>query len=315
MSKVAENLTELIGNTPLLKISRLAGDDELYAEVYAKLECFNPLGSVKDRIALAMIEDAEEKGLLKEGNTIIEPTSGNTGIGLAFVGAVKGYKVILTMPESMSVERRRLVTQLGAKVILTPAAEGMKGAIRKAEELNAVIEDSFIPQQFDNPVNPEIHTKTTAQEIIRDTDGKVDYFVAGVGTGGTVTGTGRALKQNDPDTKVIAVEPYDSSVLSGEAPGPHVIQGIGAGFVPHIFDREVIDEIFRVKNKEALETARTAARLEGLLVGISSGAALFAAIELAKRKENKGKRIVVLLPDTGERYLSTALFDQPAELA
>ena len=315
MSKVAENLTELIGNTPLLKINRLAGDDELYAEVYAKLEYFNPLGSVKDRIALAMIEDAEEKGLLKEGYTIIEPTSGNTGIGLAFVGAVKGYKVILTMPESMSVERRRLVNQLGAKVILTPAAEGMKGAIRKAEELNALIEDSFIPQQFDNPVNPEIHTKTTAQEIIRDTDGKVDYFVAGVGTGGTVTGTGRALKQNDPDTKVIAVEPYDSSVLSGEAPGPHVIQGIGAGFVPHIFDREVIDEIFRVKNKEALETARTAARLEGLLVGISSGASLFAAIELAKRKENKGKRIVVLLPDTGERYLSTALFDQPAELA
>ena len=315
MSKAAENLTELIGNTPLLKISRLAGDDELYAEVYAKLEYFNPLGSVKDRIALAMIEDAEEKGLLKEGYTIIEATSGNTGIGLAFVGAVKGYKVILTMPESMSVERRRLVTQLGAKVILTPAAEGMKGAIRKAEELNAVIEDSFIPQQFDNPVNPEIHTKTTAQEIIRDTDGKVDYFVAGVGTGGTVTGTGRALKQNDPDTKVIAVEPYDSSVLSGEAPGPHAIQGIGAGFVPHIFDREVIDEIFRVKNKEALETARTAARLEGLLVGISSGAALFAAIELAKRKENKGKRIVVLLPDTGERYISTALFDQPAELA
>lgn len=315
MSKVAENLTELIGNTPLLKISRLAGDDKLYAEVYAKLEYFNPLGSVKDRIALAMIEDAEEKGLLKEGYTIIEPTSGNTGIGLAFVGAVKGYKVILTMPESMSVERRRLVTQLGAKVILTPAAEGMKGAIRKAEELNALIENSFIPQQFDNPVNPEIHTKTTAQEIIRDTDGKVDYFVAGVGTGGTVTGTGRALKQNDSDTKVIAVEPYDSSVLSGEAPGPHVIQGIGAGFVPHIFDREVIDEIFRVKNKEALETARTAARLEGLLVGISSGAALFAAIELAKRKENKCKRIVVLLPDTGERYLSTALFDQPAELA
>ena len=315
MSKVAENLTELIGNTPLLKISRLAGDDELYAEVYAKLEYFNPLGSVKDRIALAMIEDAEKKGLLKEGYTIIEPTSGNTGIGLAYVGAVKGYKVILTMPESMSVERRRLVTQLGAKVILTPAAEGMKGAICKAEELNAVIEDSFIPQQFDNPVNLEIHTKTTAQEIIRDTDGKVDYFVAGVGTGGTVTGTGRALKQNDPDTKVIAVEPYDSSVLSGEAPGPHAIQGIGAGFVPHIFDREVIDEIFRVKNKEALETARTAARLEGLLVGISSGAALFAAIELAKRKENKGKRIVVLLPDTGERYLSTALFDQPAELA
>ena len=315
MSKIAENLTELIGNTPLVKLNRIAGEEELYGEILAKVEFFNPLGSVKDRIALAMIEDAEHKGLLKPGSTIIEPTSGNTGIGLAFVGAVKGYNVILTIPESMSVERRKLVTQLGAKVVLTPAADGMKGAIRKAEELNALIEDSFIPQQFDNPANPEVHSRTTAQEIIRDTDGKADYFIAGVGTGGTVTGTGKALKENDPNTKVIAVEPYDSSVLSGEAPGAHAIQGIGAGFVPNILDRDVIDEIFRVKNKEALETARTAARTEGLLVGISSGAALFAAIQLAKRKENKGKRIVVLLPDTGERYLSTALFDQPAELA
>lgn len=317
MSKIANDLTELIGGTPLLRINKLPGyeDRKLYGEIYAKLEYFNPLGSVKDRIALAMIEDAEKRGLLKKGSTIIEPTSGNTGIGLAFVGAVKGYSVILTMPESMSVERRRLVTQLGARVILTPAADGMKGAIRKAEELNALIEDSFIPQQFDNPVNPEVHSRTTAQEIIRDTDGKVDFFVAGVGTGGTVTGTGKALKENDPNTKVIAVEPYDSSVLSGEAPGLHAIQGIGAGFVPHILDRTVIDEIFRVKNNEALDTARAAARLEGLLVGISSGAALFAAVELAKRRENEGKRIVVLLPDTGERYLSTALFDQPAELA
>ena len=315
MSKIAENLTELIGNTPLVKLNRIAGEEELYGEILAKVEFFNPLGSVKDRIALAMIEDAEYKGLLRPGSTIIEPTSGNTGIGLAFVGAVKGYNVILTIPESMSVERRKLVTQLGAKVVLTPAADGMKGAIRKAEELNALIEDSFIPQQFDNPANPEVHSRTTAQEIIRDTDGKADYFIAGVGTGGTVTGTGKALKENDPNTKVIAVEPYDSSVLSGETPGAHAIQGIGAGFVPNILDRDVIDEIFRVKNKEALETARTAARTEGLLVGISSGAALFAAIQLAKRKENKGKRIVVLLPDTGERYLSTALFDQPAELA
>lgn len=315
MSKIAENLTELIGNTPLVKLNRIAGEEELYGEILAKVEFFNPLGSVKDRIALAMIEDAEQKGLLNPGSTIIEPTSGNTGIGLAFVGAVKGYNVILTIPESMSVERRKLVTQLGAKVVLTPAADGMKGAIRKAEELNALIEDSFIPQQFDNPANPEVHSRTTAQEIIRDTNGKADYFIAGVGTGGTVTGTGKALKENDPNTKVIAVEPYDSSVLSGEAPGAHAIQGIGAGFVPNILDRDVIDEIFRVKNKEALETARTAARTEGLLVGISSGAALFAAIQLAKRKENKGKRIVVLLPDTGERYLSTALFDQPAELA
>ena len=310
MSKVAENLTELIGNTPLLKISRLAGDDELYAEVYAKLEYFNPLGSVKDRIALAMIEDAEEKGLLKEGYTIIEPTSGNTGIGLAFVGAVKGYKVILTMPESMSVERRRLVTQLGAKVILTPAADGMKGAIRKAEELNAIIEDSFIPQQFDNPVNPEIHTKTTAQEIIRDTDGKVDYFVAGVGTGGTVTGTGEYLKEQNPNVKVVALEPEDSPVLSEGRAGAHKIQGIGAGFVPDVLNTGVFDEVFKAPNQAAFETAKLLAKKEGISVGISSGAALYGAIELAKRPENKGKVIVALLPDSGDRYYSTALFTE-----
>ena len=315
MAGIAQDLTELIGNTPLVRINGSYGDKKLYAEVVAKLEYFNPLGSVKDRIAYAMIEKAEEKGLIKENAVIIEPTSGNTGIGLAFVGAVKGSKVILVMPESMSVERRKLIAQLGAKVVLTPASEGMNGAIRKAEELNSLIENSFIPSQFENEANPEIHSKTTAQEIIKDTDGKVDYFIAGVGTGGTLTGVGKALKENDPNVKIIAGEPYDSSVLSGEAPGAHAIQGIGAGFVPPLLDRSIVDEIYRVKNKEALETSRAAARTEGLLVGISSGAALFAAIQIAQRKENEGKRIVVLLPDTGERYLSTVLFDQPAELA
>ena len=312
MANIAENLTKLIGNTPLVQVQHLY-EGKLHAELVAKVESFNPLGSVKDRIALAMIEDAEQKGKITTETTLIEPTSGNTGIGLAFVAAVKGYHLILTMPESMSVERRKLVTQLGAEIVLTPAADGMKGAIRKAEELNSLIEDSLI-LQFDNPANPEIHSKTTAQEILRDTDGKVDFFVGGVGSGGTITGVGRALKEANPDVKIVAVEPYDSSVLSGEAPGSHAIQGIGAGFVPNILDRSVIDEIYRVKNKEALETAREAARLEGLLVGISSGAALFAAIQIAKRKENENKRVVVLLPDTGERYLSTALFDQPKEL-
>lgn len=313
MANIAENLTKLIGNTPLVQIQRLY-EGKLNAQLVAKVESFNPLGSVKDRIALAMIEDAEAKGKINADTTLIEPTSGNTGIGLAFVAAVKGYHLILTMPESMSVERRKLVAQLGAEVVLTPAADGMKGAIRKAEELNSLIENSLILQQFDNPANPDIHNKTTAQEIIRDTDGKIDYFVAGVGSGGTITGVGKALKELDPNIRIIAVEPYDSSVLSGEAPGSHAIQGIGAGFVPNILDRSVIDEIYRVKNKEALETAREAARLEGLLVGISSGAALFAAIQIAKRKENENKRVVVLLPDTGERYLSTALFDRPNEL-
>ena len=313
MANIAENLTKLIGNTPLVQVQHLY-EGKLHAELVAKVESFNPLGSVKDRIALAMIEDAEQKGKITTETTLIEPTSGNTGIGLAFVAAVKGYHLILTMPESMSVERRKLVTQLGAEIVLTPAADGMKGAIRKAEELNSLIEDSLILHQFDNPANPEIHSKTTAQEILRDTDGNVDFFVGGVGSGGTITGVGRALKEANPDVKIVAVEPYDSSVLSGEAPGSHAIQGIGAGFVPNILDRSVIDEIYRVKNKEALETAREAARLEGLLVGISSGAALFAAIQIAKRKENENKRVVVLLPDTGERYLSTALFDQPKEL-
>lgn len=313
MANIAENLTKLIGNTPLVKVGNIYGET-LHAEIVAKVESFNPLGSVKDRIALAMIEDAEKSGKIDAETTIIEPTSGNTGIGLAFVAAVKGYHLILTMPESMSVERRKLVDQLGAEIILTPAAEGMKGAIRKAEELNSLIGNSIILHQFNNPANPEIHSKTTAQEILRDTDGKVDFFVAGVGSGGTVTGVGRALKAVSPDVKIVAVEPYDSSVLSGEAPGSHAIQGIGAGFVPNILDRSVIDEIYRVKNKEALITAREAARTEGLLVGISSGAALFAAIQIAKRRENAGKRVVVLLPDTGERYLSTALFDKPNEL-
>ena len=313
MANIAENLTKLIGNTPLVKIGNIYGDT-LHAEIVAKVEAFNPLGSVKDRIALSMIEDAEKSGKIDADTTIIEPTSGNTGIGLAFVAAVKGYHLILTMPESMSVERRKLVDQLGAEIVLTPAAEGMKGAIRKAEELNSLISNSIILHQFNNPANPEIHSKTTAQEILRDTDGKVDFFVAGVGSGGTITGVGRALKAVSPDAKIVAVEPYDSSVLSGEAPGSHAIQGIGAGFVPNILDRSVIDEIYRVKNKEALDTARLAARTEGLLVGISSGAALFAAIQIAKRRENAGKRVVVLLPDTGERYLSTALFDKPNEL-
>ena len=313
MANIAENLTKLIGNTPLVKVGNIYGET-LHAEIVAKVESFNPLGSVKDRIALAMIEDAEKSGKIDAETTIIEPTSGNTGIGLAFVAAVKGYHLILTMPESMSVERRKLVDQLGAEIILTPAAEGMKGAIRKAEELNSLISNSIILHQFNNPANPEIHSKTTAQEILRDTDGKVDFFVAGVGSGGTVTGVGRALKAVSPDVKIVAVEPYDSSVLSGEAPGSHAIQGIGAGFVPNILDRSVIDEIYRVKNKEALITAREAARTEGLLVGISSGATLFAAIQIAKRRENAGKRVVVLLPDTGERYLSTALFDKPNEL-
>ncbi|MBQ5336816.1 MAG: cysteine synthase A [Oscillospiraceae bacterium] len=313
MANIAENLTELIGNTPLVKVQRVY-DGKLHAELVAKVEAFNPLGSVKDRIALSMIEDAEKSGKINPGTTLIEPTSGNTGIGLAFVAAVKGYRLILTMPESMSVERRRLVSQLGAELVLTPATDGMKGAIRKAEELNSLIENSLILHQFDNPANPEIHTKTTAQEILRDTDGKIDYFVAGVGSGGTITGVGRALKEANPDVKIVAVEPYDSSVLSGEAPGSHVIQGIGAGFIPNVLDRTVIDEIYRVKNKEALETAREAARTEGLLVGISSGAALFTAVQIAKRKENENKRVVVLLPDTGERYISTTLFDKPKEL-
>ncbi|MDR2738613.1 MAG: cysteine synthase A, partial [Treponema sp.] len=263
---------------------------------------------VKDRIALAMISDAEKRGLINKDTTIIEPTSGNTGIGLAFVSAARGYRIILTMPETMSIERRRLLLALGAELILTPGPLGMKGAIRKAEELSAQIDNSFIPQQFDNPANPAIHRETTAREILEDTDGKVDVFVGGVGTGGTITGVGETLKTANPSVRIVAVEPYDSSVLSGEAPAPHLIQGIGAGFVPNVFSRAAVDEIFRVKNKEAFEASQEAARKEGLLVGISSGAALFAATQVAKRPEYMDKNIVVLLPDTGERYLSTSLF-------
>ncbi|HCW04578.1 MAG TPA: cysteine synthase A [Clostridium sp.] len=310
MTKIARNLTELIGNTPLLELQSYSQKNNLQASIVAKLEYFNPMGSVKDRIAHAMITDAEEKGILKEGSVIIEPTSGNTGIGLAFVSAVKGYRLILTMPETMSIERRDLLKALGAELVLTPGTEGMVGAINKAKELSESIPNSYIPQQFANAANPAVHKKTTAQEILRDTDGKVDIFVAGVGTGGTVTGVGEVLKNANPNVKIVAVEPYDSPVLSGGKAGPHKIQGIGAGFVPDIYNSKVIDEVIKVKNEEAFEASRAVAKAEGLLVGISSGAALQAATELAKREENKGKTIVVLLPDTGERYLSTVLFDE-----
>lgn len=305
MEKIADNITQLIGRTPLVRLNSFSEDG---AEVVAKVESFNPLGSAKDRVGFAMIEDAEKKGLLKKGATVIEPTSGNTGVGLAFTCAVKGYKLILTMPESMSAERRALLAALGAELVLTPASEGMSGAIRRADELAAETEGSFIPGQFVNPANPDVHERTTGPEIIADTDGKVDIFVSAVGTGGTITGVGRALKKHNPDIKIVAVEPYDSPVLSGGKAGPHKLQGIGAGFVPDILDTNLIDEIITVKTEEAYAAARKSASREGVLVGISSGAALHAASLLAKRPENKGKRIVVLLPDTGERYLSTDLF-------
>jgi cysteine synthase A len=310
MSKIAKNLTELIGNTPLLELSNYSRQNNLEAVLIAKLEYFNPLSSVKDRIGYAMIKDAEERGVLKKDSIIIEPTSGNTGIGLAFVAAARGYKLILTMPETMSLERRNLLKALGAELVLTPGPEGMQGAIRKAEELAAQTPHSFIPNQFTNPANPEIHRKTTAEEIWRDTDGQVDIFIAGVGTGGTITGVGEVLKKKKPGVKIVAVEPFDSPVISGGAPGSHKIQGIGAGFMPAVLNKSILDEIFKVKNEEAFETSRKLAASEGLLVGISSGAAAFAATQVAKRPDNKGKTIVSLLPDTGERYFSMALYQE-----
>jgi cysteine synthase A len=309
MARIAAKLTELIGNTPLLELTDYNKELKLKGRLVAKLEYFNPLGSVKDRIALAMIEDAETKGLITKDTILIEPTSGNTGVGLAFVAASKGYRLILTMPDTMSVERRNLLKALNAELVLTPGKDGMKGAIRKAEELNGQIKNSFIPQQFNNPANPEVHRKTTAEEIWRDTDGQVAAFVAGVGTGGTITGVGEALKAKNPEIKIIAVEPYDSAVLSGSAPGPHKIQGIGAGFVPLVLNTAIYDEIYKVRTDDAFLTAQHLAIREGLLVGISSGAAAFAATQIAKRPEFTGKIVVALLPDTGERYLSTPLFD------
>jgi len=308
MARIAGNLTDLIGNTPLLELKNYGAKESVDAHIIAKLESFNPASSVKDRIGYAMIRDAEEKGLLTKDSVIIEPTSGNTGIALAFVAAARGYRIILTMPDTMSVERRNLLKALGAEIVLTPGSERMPGAIRKAEELAAQTPHSFVPQQFTNPANPEIHRTTTAEEIWRDTDGKVDVFVAGVGTGGTVTGVGEVLKKRNPDVKIIAVEPFESAVLSGGQAGPHRIQGIGAGFVPQVFNRAVVDEIYKVRDTEALLTSKKLAVTEGLLVGISSGAAAFAATQLAKRSEHKGKNIVVVLPDTGERYLSTTLY-------
>lgn len=309
MAIIAKNLTELIGKTPLLELSNFNSLHNAYATITAKLEYFNPTGSVKDRIGYSMIKDAEEKGLINKDTTIIEPTSGNTGIALAFIAAAKGYKLILTMPETMSVERRNLLRALGAEIVLTPGASGMTGAINKAAEIKENIPHSFIPQQFKNPANPEIHRKTTAEEIWNDTQGKVDIFIAGIGTGGTITGVGEVLKKRNPLIRIIAVEPADSPVLSGGNPGPHKIQGIGAGFVPDVLNKSVIDEIIKVKNEDAFEISRQLARTEGLLVGISSGAAAYAALQVAQRLENKGKNIIVILPDTGERYLSTALYN------
>ncbi|MDR2392796.1 MAG: cysteine synthase A [Treponema sp.] len=309
MVNYANSLPDLIGNTPLLRPANyLAAKNADSSNVLLKLEYFNPLGSVKDRIAYAMVIDAEERGKLKKGATIIEPTSGNTGIGIAFVAAARGYKVILTMPETMSVERRSLVKALGADVVLTPGSDGMKGAVRRAEELNAQIPESVILQQFENPANPAVHHKTTAEEIWNDTDGKVNIFIAGVGTGGTITGVGKNLKEKNPNIRIIAVEPFESPILSGGQPGAHKIQGIGAGFVPLVYDESVVDEVFTVRSDEAIEMSRELGRTEGLLVGISSGAAAFAATAIARRTENEGKIIVAIMPDTGERYLSTVLY-------
>ncbi|HOV83752.1 MAG TPA: cysteine synthase A [Paludibacteraceae bacterium] len=308
MSRIANNLTDLIGNTPLLRLSNYSKLKNLEAEIIVKIEAFNPCGSVKDRVAKAMIEDAEKRGILKAGSEIIEPTSGNTGIGLAMVAAIKGYKLTLTMPETMSIERRNLLKALGANIVLTPGTLGMQGAIDKAIELHKKNSNSFIPQQFENPINPQIHRLTTGEEIWQDTNGKIDIFVAGVGTGGTISGVGEALKTHNPNIKIVAVEPASSSVLSGGKAGAHAIQGIGAGFIPKNYNPAVVDEIIKVSDNDAMFTSRLLAQQEGLLVGISSGAAAYAATVLAQRRENKGKTIVALLPDTGERYLSTMLY-------
>lgn len=305
---IKKSITELIGNTPLLQLEGFIKDNNIPAKLIAKLEYFNPGGSVKDRIGYAMIKDAEEKGLINKDTVIIEPTSGNTGIALAFVSAAKGYRLILTMPDTMSMERRNLLKALGAELVLTPGALGMKGAIEKAKELSRETTNSFVPQQFENPANPYIHSITTAEEIWKDTDGNVDIFVAGIGTGGTITGVGETLKLKNPNVKIIAVEPTDSPVLSGGKPGPHKIQGIGAGFIPAILNTDIIDEIVQVTNEQAFDTTRRLAKSEGLLVGISSGAAIYAAEQIAKKSENKDKNVIVILPDTGERYLSTTLF-------
>ena len=306
---IAKNLTELIGNTPLLELSNFEKEKGLEATIVAKLESFNPLSSVKDRIGYALIKDAEDRGLINKDTTLIEPTSGNTGVGLAFVAAAKGYHLILTMPDTMSLERRRLVGALGAELVLTEGAKGMKGAIAKADELHAQIKNSFIPGQFTNQANPEMHRRTTGEEIWRDTDGKVDVFVAGIGTGGTVTGVGRALRAHNPNVRIVGVEPAASPVITQGKAGPHRIQGIGPGFIPETLDLKIVDEVIPVTNEDAFATTAHLAKVEGMLVGISSGAAAFAALTLAKRPENKGKLIVALLPDTGERYLSTGVFD------
>jgi len=306
MPKIYNNITETIGKTPLVRLANIAKNID--AEIIGKLESFNPCGSVKDRIGYSMIKDAEEKDILKPGGTIIEPTSGNTGIGLAFIAAAKGYKLIITMPDTMSIERRQVLKLFGADIVLTPGEKGMKGAIEKAEELAKKTKGSFMPQQFKNPANPKIHRETTAEEIWNDTDGKVDIVVSGVGTGGTLTGVAQVIKKRKPGFKVVAVEPFDSPVLSGGGPGPHKIQGIGAGFVPDVLDKELIDEIIKVKNEDAFSATKRLAKEEGILAGISSGAAIVAALEIGKRPENKGKVIVVILPDTGERYISTDLF-------
>jgi len=308
LPKIFSDITKTVGNTPLVKINKLT--EGLSATVLAKLEFFNPLSSVKDRIGVAMIEDAEKKGLLKKDSVIIEPTSGNTGIALAFVAAARGYKLILTMPDTMSAERRQLLKILGAEIVLTDGVKGMRGAVEKAEELLKKIKNGFMPQQFNNPANPEIHRKATAEEIWRDTDGAVDIFIAGVGTGGTITGVGEALKERKPSVKIIAVEPKDSPVLSGGKAGPHKIQGIGAGFIPGVLDLKIIDEIIKVSNEDSGGTAKRLAREEGIFAGISSGAAMWAALEAARREESAGKTIVVLLPDTGERYLSTWVYKE-----